>query len=111
MAPASLKRFASSSTLNSCVLVCWYSSPGRDPASPCCRRPRRDDPAFRAVLGPGRNGVAEVLADDPFERLDVARPVEASEQIVERSVLESTSTTWSIAFARVGVIDSLARRA
>ena len=25
---ASLKRLASSSTLNSCVLVCWYSSPG-----------------------------------------------------------------------------------
>jgi hypothetical protein len=46
------------------------------------------EPALCAVLGPRRNGIAEVLADDPFERLDVPRPVEASEQIVERSVLE-----------------------
>ena len=86
---ASLKRLASSRMLNSWVLVCGYSSPGSGsgmsiPAEIAVWH----DPALCAVLGPGRDRVAEVLADHPFERLDLSGRVEAPEQIVERPVLE-----------------------
>ena len=50
--------------------------------------PVGDDPGRGAVLGPGGYRVGEVLADHPFEGRDVTRPVEAPEEVVERSVLE-----------------------
>ena len=44
--------------------------------------------SHRAVLGPVRHRIAEVLADHSLERLDFPGGVEAPEQIVERTVLE-----------------------
>ena len=86
---ASLKRLTSSSTLKSWVLVWGYSSPGSGSGHV---HPGGDavghDASRRAVLGPVRHRVAEVLAKHPFERLDFPGVVEAPEQIVERSVLE-----------------------
>ncbi len=53
------------------------------------RRDRvRDGLALSAVLGPVGNRVAEVLADHALERLVVLRPVQVTQQVVERPVLE-----------------------
>ena len=40
------------------------------------------------VLGPCRDGIREILADDTFEDLAVCRAVEVAEHVVERAVLE-----------------------
>jgi hypothetical protein len=46
------------------------------------------DASVRAVLGPLRDRVAEVLADDPLEGLHLARLIRAAEQMIERAILE-----------------------
>jgi hypothetical protein len=42
----------------------------------------------RSVLGPVRDGVGQFLVADPVEDLVVVGAVQASEHVVERSVLE-----------------------
>jgi len=40
------------------------------------------------VLRPVRDGVTQVLADHPLERLAVLRAVEMTENVVERAILK-----------------------
>jgi len=47
-----------------------------------------DDPALCSVLGPRRDGVAQVLADHASKEGTSPGWVEAAEQVVERAVLE-----------------------
>jgi hypothetical protein len=48
----------------------------------------RHDAGVRAVLGPLRDRVAQVLADDPLEGLHLARLVQPAEQMVEGAILK-----------------------
>jgi hypothetical protein len=60
----------------------------------------RNGLAISAVFRPWRNRVAQVLAEYALERLDFARLLQASEQIVERAVSNMMTTTWSMALLR-----------
>ena len=46
------------------------------------------DPAVRARAGPGRDRVAQLLADHALERGDFAGLVQAAQEVVERAILE-----------------------
>ena len=50
--------------------------------------PIRHCAEFGTMLGPSRDRVAQVPAQDPFERIDLAGLVQVAEQVVERAVLE-----------------------
>ena len=75
--------------LNSWVLVCGYSSPESGLGlSMSVATVYGTDLAIGAVLGPLGDRVREVLADHALEGLAVPRPVQATEHVVQRPVLE-----------------------
>ena len=81
---------AGSSILKSCVLVCWYSSPGSGfGASMLAGDPVAHDPVLRYRLGPVRDRIGEVPAEHALERLDLPRGVQPPQEIVEGTVLEA----------------------
>ena len=89
MSAPTLNRLCSFRMLNSCVLVCGYSSPESGIGAVHVAGHRvRHHLALGAVLGPLRDRVREILADHALEDLSVLGSVEVTEHVVQRPILE-----------------------
>ena len=74
--------------------MCWYSSPGSGYGRVHVLGDAvGHDAAVRAVLGPLRDRVAQVLADNALEGLHLARLVQAAKQLSNERFSNITTTT------------------